>query len=72
MLARKRTSSKTESYYDTKSGTVKRRLKRVKSYYDTKTGMVKHKRVNPAVPKNKFMKCKAVRFNRNGSVSIKK
>jgi hypothetical protein len=27
---------------------------------------------NPSVPKNKFIKCKAVKFNRNGSVSIKK
>jgi hypothetical protein len=27
---------------------------------------------NPSVPKGKFISCKAVKFNKNGSVSIKK
>src|ERR1035437_6178533 len=27
---------------------------------------------NPSVPKGKFIKCKAVKFNKNGSISIKK
>jgi hypothetical protein len=31
-----------------------------------------HLHPNPSVPKGKFIKCKAVKFNRNGSVSIKK
>ena len=27
---------------------------------------------NPSVPKNKFIKCKAVKINSNGSISIKR
>jgi hypothetical protein len=29
------------------------------------------KKSNPSVPKGKFIKCKAVKFNKNGSISIK-
>lgn len=31
-----------------------------------------NKQTNPSLPKGKFISCKAVKFNRNGSVSIKK
>ncbi len=30
------------------------------------------KQNNPSFPKGKFVKCKAVKFNKNGSVSVKR
>jgi hypothetical protein len=48
--------------------------KRVKESYG-KYELAKSKEAkakNPSIPKGKFIKCKAVKFNRNGSISIKK
>ncbi len=34
--------------------------------------VIKSRKANPSLPKGKFIKVKAVKFNRNGSVTIKK
>lgn len=38
----------------------------------TRTQMLREISKNPSLPKGKFISCKAVKFNKNGSVSIKK